>query len=82
MDQLFEKAGLLYADAWKEREKLGAFPVKDFPECIDRGNYPDDLRILIYFLVYQWTEFLSDSSMWTPRDSAETFKLPFDNLIG
>ncbi|MGB3976956.1 MAG: alpha-2-macroglobulin family protein [bacterium] len=82
VDQLFQKAGLLYADAWKEREKLGAFPVKDFPECIDRGNYPDDLRnTLRDFLAYQWTEFLSDSSMWTPRDSAETFKLPFDNWI-
>lgn len=77
--QLFQKAGLHYADAWKEREKLGSFPVKDFPECIDRGNYPEDIRnTLRDFLTYQWTEFLSDSSMWTPKDSAETFKLPFD----
>jgi alpha-2-macroglobulin len=80
--QLFRKAGSLYADAWKERDRLGSIPVTAFPECIDRRNYPEDIRITLRdFLAYQWAEFLSNSTMWTPGDSAGLYKLPFDDWL-
>ncbi len=80
--RIFEETRSYYAAAWTQRESLGAIPVKSFPELIFRRSYPPEMRATLRdFLSYQWAEFSTNSSTWTPKESAETYKLPFADWI-
>ena len=80
--EIFQKARSHYASAWTLRDSLGDIPVTAFPELIEHGSYPADMRRAMRdFLSYQWAEFEADSSTWTPAQSASVYKLPFADWV-
>jgi uncharacterized protein YfaS (alpha-2-macroglobulin family) len=71
-----------YHRAWLQREILGKERISIFPDYIREGNYPGKIRkTLRDFLVYQWVDFLRDTSLWRPEQIQEKYKLSLEDLL-
>jgi uncharacterized protein YfaS (alpha-2-macroglobulin family) len=71
-----------FAVAWEARSELGG-ALKDWGQYVKANDYPAGIRdrqrdALTYFL----TEFLADSTNWTPGEQNRVYELPLDKLGG
>jgi uncharacterized protein YfaS (alpha-2-macroglobulin family) len=81
-DQIYAEAQKTYTEVWNQRAALGAEPLARFADFLDRNNYPDDIRATLRDAVsYLYVELLSDTSLWTPQESNEIYRLDLKALL-
>jgi len=81
-DQIFAEAWTALVRAWKDRDRLAGRTPADFPDFWSPGDYPPGVRdTLRDAVVYLLAGFLSDSSLWTPRQSNETWLVDLPGLL-
>ena len=75
-EQIHAEAARAYLEVWKDREALGAEPLKSLAEYLDPNNYPVGIRgTLRDAAAYLFVELLADTSGWRPEQSNELFGL-------
>ncbi|MGZ5381398.1 MAG: MG2 domain-containing protein, partial [Thermoanaerobaculia bacterium] len=75
-EQIHAEAARAYVEVWKDREALGAEPLKSLAEYLDPNNYPAGIRgTLRDAATYLFVELLADTSGWRPEQSNELFGL-------
>ena len=80
--QIQSRINKLFEQCWNFRQNLGTVQVSLYPGYFDKGNYPADIRSTLRdFLTYQWANFLANSAFWTPRESAQLYKLPLKTML-
>ena len=81
-DQIYAEAQKTYEEVWNERAALGAEPLAHFADFLDRNNYPDEIRATLRDAIsYLYVELLADSSLWTPQESNEIYRLDLKALM-
>ena len=76
------EADAAFARAWRQREAWGGGPVGDLSEYLEANRYPERIRGTLRDAVsYLWAGFLSDSSLWRPRDAAEAYRVDLAELM-
>ena len=81
-DQIYAEAQKAYEEVWRQRTELGAVPLSRFAEFVERNNYPDGIRSALRDTVsYLYVELLSDTSLWTPQESNEIYRLDLKTLL-
>ncbi len=81
-DQIYAEAQKAYEEVWKQRAALGAEPLSRFGEFIDRNNYPEAIRSTLRDAIsYFYVELLADTSLWTPQESNELYRLDLKSLL-
>jgi hypothetical protein len=81
-DQIAAEARRAFVEAWALREKLGAMPVARLSLFVEANNYPTGVRGTARdALSYLFVEFLADTSLWSPAESNDLFRLDFDSLL-
>jgi uncharacterized protein YfaS (alpha-2-macroglobulin family) len=82
-DQIIAEAHRAFAEAWKERERLGSAPVQSLSEHISPNTYPAGIRSTLRDAVsYLWVDLLADTSTWQPEQSLELYRLNLGTLLG
>ncbi|GHG72259.1 MG2 domain-containing protein [Comamonas sp. JC664] len=82
-EQILTEAQRAYEDVWKQRQQLGAQPVKALSEYIQPNTYPDGVRSTLRDAVtYLRVALLSDSSHWRPEQANEVYRLDLGALLG
>ncbi len=82
-DEIFARAVAAYAEVWAQREALGRENVSELAEYVEPNNYPAGIRDTLRDAVsYLFVELLADTSLWTPEDSNELYRLDLAKLIG
>ena len=75
-EQIREAALAAYREVWERRAALGERPVAAAAEYLVPNTYPEGVRGTLRDTVsYLLAELLADSSLWSPRESNETFRL-------
>ena len=75
-EQIGAEAQAAYARAWHGRDAWGDASLGDLAEYVEQNNYPARIRGTLRDAVsYLWTELLSDSLLWSPRQSNELWRL-------
>lgn len=81
-DQIYAEAQKAYEEIWRQRGMLGAEPVTRFADFLDRNNYPEGIRSTLRDTIsYLYVALLSDSSLWSPQQSNETYRLDLKGLM-
>jgi hypothetical protein len=81
-DQIYAEAQKAYADVWGQRAALGKEPVSRLGEFLERNNYPEGIRSTLRDAIsYLYAELLADTSLWTPQESNETYRLNLKSLL-
>ena len=81
-DQIFAAAVASYAEAWKQRAALGNLPLSRMSHYLISNDYPERVRgTLRDTLSYLFVELLADTSMWTPAQHSELYRLDLQGLI-
>ncbi|MFQ5526490.1 MAG: alpha-2-macroglobulin [Thermoanaerobaculia bacterium] len=81
-EEIFDEADRAYARVWERRQELGALDLETLSRYLTPNNYPDGLRDSLRDAVtYLWVELLANTSFWTPRESAETYRLDLSALL-
>jgi hypothetical protein len=81
-DQLYQEAQKAYEDVSNQRAALAAEPVARFADFLDRNNYPEGIRSTLRDTVsYLYAQLLSDTSLWTPQESNEIYRLDLKSLL-
>lgn len=81
--EIAAEAQRAFQEVWRNREAFGEGSVGEFAEYIEQNTYPARLRgTLRDAVTYLWVAQLADSSQWSPRESAEIYKLKLDELLG
>lgn len=81
-DQIVGEAQRAYQAIWKERARLGKEPVAALSEYVTPNDYPKEVRgTLRDAVAYLAVEMLSDSSLWSPEQSNDLFKLDVKKLL-
>ncbi len=81
-DQIFAEALKAYQAVWAQRTELGAEPVSRFADFLNRNNYPDGVRSTLRDAIsYLFVEMLADTSLWTPQESNEMYRLDLKALL-
>jgi alpha-2-macroglobulin len=82
-EQIVAAVGRAYAEVWARREVWGAEPLGELAEYLEQNDYPPRIRgTLRDAVTYLWAELLADSSLWTPAQSQEVFRLKLPELLG
>jgi uncharacterized protein YfaS (alpha-2-macroglobulin family) len=80
--QILEEAEKAYLRAWERRAALGKLPAGALGEYIEPGDYPADVRgTLRDGVSYLFAELLADSSLWTPEQSSDVYRLDLASLL-
>lgn len=81
-EDIFNKINEYFYHAWLQRDFLGKEKVSAFPDYIRPGNYPGKVRkTLRDVLVYQWVDFLRNTTTWQPQSMQEKYKLSLAELL-
>ncbi len=81
-DQIVAEALRSYSDLWSRRAALGKRPVAALAEYIQPNDYPPGIRgTLRDAVTYLAVELLADSSLWSPEQSNDLFRLDFAALV-
>jgi alpha-2-macroglobulin len=81
-DQIAAEARRAFIEAWALRERLGALPVARLSRFVEANNYPAGVRGTARdALSYLFVELLADTSLWSPAESNDLFRLDFDSLL-
>jgi uncharacterized protein YfaS (alpha-2-macroglobulin family) len=81
-DQIYGEAQKAYEEVWEQRAELGAAPVANFADFLNRNNYPAGIRATLRDTVsYLFVELLSNTSLWTPQESNEIYHLDLKALL-
>jgi len=81
-DQISLEAQKSFDEVWKQRGALGREPVGRLAEYLSPNNYPPGIRDTLRDAVsYLYVEFLADSSLWTPQQSGELYRLDLKVLV-
>ena len=80
---IFEEIHRQYFQAYQYKEDLGKLFVRDYPEYLQRdGNYPKEIAsTLLDFLVYQWVNFLGNTTTWRPYELKEKYQIAFEEIV-
>jgi hypothetical protein len=77
-----EEADRAFLSVWSAREEWGSESLGALSRYIHQNNYPPRIRgTLRDAVTYLWIELLADSSMWSPAESNEVFRLDLAALI-
>ena len=80
--QIVAEAEKAYRRAWDRREELGKLPVGALAEYIEPNTYPPDVRGTLRDAVsYLFVDLYADSSLWTPEQSNDTYRLELARLL-
>ena len=81
-DQIYEEAQRAYGRAWERRASLGEMAVGVLAEYVEPNDYPKDVRGTLRDAVsYLYAELLADSSLWTPAESSDLYRLDLATLL-
>ena len=81
-DQIALEAQKAFDEVWKLRVELGREPIGRLAEYLSPNNYPPGIRGTLRDAVsYLFVEFLADSSLWTPQESGELYRLDLKALV-
>jgi uncharacterized protein YfaS (alpha-2-macroglobulin family) len=81
-EDVFREADEHFHQAWLQRNTFGKEKVSTFPDYILAGNYPGKIRKTMRdVLVYQWVDFLRNTTTWQPQSLQEKYKLPLTELL-
>lgn len=82
LEEIIEAADRAYLELWSGREKWGGEPLGELARYIDQNNYPPRIRgTLRDAASYLWVELLADTSLWSPAESNDIFRLDAEALI-
>ena len=66
---------------WTMRSTLGSRRIKDFSDYITRNTFPDGVRDTMRdFATYLLVDVLAQTSLWTPTESNEKYKIGISKL--
>jgi len=81
-DEIVARAVAAYAEVWAQRETLGREKVSELAEYVEPNNYPPGIRDTLRDAVsYLFVELLGDTSLWSPEDSNELYRLDLSRLL-
>ena len=81
-EQIVSELRSSYLALWKDREKMSTVPVGAIEEFVAKNTYPRNIRSTLRdFLTYSYVKSLSDSSHWSPEESAQKDDLDMRTLI-
>jgi uncharacterized protein YfaS (alpha-2-macroglobulin family) len=82
LEQIVEEADRAFLSVWSAREEWGSESLGELSRYIHQNNYPPRIRgTLRDAVTYLWIELLADSSMWSPAEANEVFRLDLAALI-
>jgi uncharacterized protein YfaS (alpha-2-macroglobulin family) len=80
--QIFEAINHRFELAWQKRELLGSEKVSAYADYFIAGNYPNAIRkTLRDLIVYEWVDFLRNTTTWRPEQLQEKYKLPLASYL-
>ena len=80
--QIGDAAIAAYAEAWQQREALGAVSAEAWPEFIAANTYPREVRGTMRDAVsYLFSELLADTALWAPRQENDLYRLDLGALL-
>ncbi len=80
--QIALEAQKAFDEVWKLRVALGREPIGRLAEYLSPNDYPPGIRDTLRDAVsYLFIEFLADSSLWTPQESGELYRLDLKALV-
>ncbi|MCL6591468.1 MAG: hypothetical protein K6U80_16145 [Firmicutes bacterium] len=80
--QIFEAANRRYELAWQYRELMGQEKVSAYADYFTAGNYPGAIRkTLRDLIVYEWIDFLKNTTTWSPEQAQEKYKLSLASFL-
>jgi 5-hydroxyisourate hydrolase-like protein (transthyretin family) len=81
-EQVFAEAEKSLAAIWAQRAALGHEPVKALAAYVSPNNYPAHVRDTLRDAVsYFAVELFANSSMWSPAERNDLFRLDFPALV-
>ncbi len=81
-DQIRAEALDAYLDGWQVRQGLGALALDRLGNFLEPNNYPAGVRdTLRDSLSYFFVDLLSDSSLWSARQSSGVYRLDLAGLL-
>ena len=81
-DQIATEARRAFVEAWGLRAELGDLPVSRLSRFLEPNTYPTGIRGTLRDAVsYLFVELLADSSLWSPAESNDLFRIDFDALL-
>ncbi len=82
LEQVVEEADRAYGEVWAARDAWGDEPLGWLERYVEKNDYPPEVRGTFRDTIsYLWTEFLADSSYWSPQESNRVYRLDLDKLI-
>ena len=82
LERIVEEADRAYLALWSKRFEWGSEPLGGLARYIQQNNYPPRIRgTLRDAVTYLWVELLADSSLWSPAESNDVFRLDTAALI-
>jgi uncharacterized protein YfaS (alpha-2-macroglobulin family) len=82
LEQIIEEADRALLEVWSQRAEWGSESLGELSRYIQQNNYPARIRgTLRDAVTYLWVELLADSSLWSPIESNEIFRLDAAALI-
>jgi uncharacterized protein YfaS (alpha-2-macroglobulin family) len=81
-EQIVAAATASFRAAWSNREALGARPVVALADILQPNNYPPAVRgTLRDAMAYLYVDFLADTSLWTPDETNDVYRLDLPRLL-
>jgi uncharacterized protein YfaS (alpha-2-macroglobulin family) len=81
-DQIAAEARRAFVEAWELRAELGELPVSRLSRFLEPNTYPTEVRGTLRDAVsYLFVELLANSSLWSPAESNDLFRIDFDSLL-
>jgi alpha-2-macroglobulin len=81
-EQIAAAATEAFLDAWDHRAELGGEPVGGLADALIANNYPPRVRGSARDAVsYLFAGFLADSSLWTPDQANDVYRLDLPRLL-
>ncbi len=82
LEQIVAESDRAFLELWTKRGEWGSESLGELSRYIAQNNFPPRIRgTLRDAVTYLWAELLSDSSLWSPAESNEVFRLPVQALI-
>ncbi len=82
LERIVEEADRAYLEVWSQRGEWGSEPLGGLARYIQQNNYPPRIRgTLRDAVTYLWVELLADTSLWSPAESNDVFRLDAAALI-